>query len=78
MNGAPTMRAHSQQDIRAADVDLRVISHAERDRLHGRACARCGAPSPHRPAGYAFAVGRDGGRLGWPVRVCSNCPTSGG
>ncbi|MGY3340991.1 hypothetical protein ACVW0K_007184 [Streptomyces filamentosus] len=67
------MRA--QHDIRASDVDLHALSPTQRDQLHGRTCARCGAPSPHRPAGYAVAAGADGGRLGWPVKVCAHCPT---
>ena len=72
------MRAHSRQDIRAGDVDLRSMSPDQRERLHGLRCARCGAESPHRPGGYAYGVTRDGGRLGWPVKVCANCPTSTG
>ncbi|MGW9439593.1 hypothetical protein [Streptomyces sp. NPDC055607] len=72
------MRAHAQQDIRAGDVDLSSISADQRERLHGRRCARCGATSPTRPAGYAYSVTRDGGRLGWPVKVCANCPSNVG
>ncbi|MFR9676897.1 hypothetical protein [Streptomyces sp. TR02-1] len=63
-------------DIRAATIDLAAGTTADlRRRLRGQACAACGQTGPLRPGGHAYTLGRDGGRLGWPVRVCPTCPT---
>jgi hypothetical protein len=40
-------------------------------RLHGVACIRCGSVGgPLLPAGHAYTITDDGGRLGWPVVAC--------
>lgn len=42
------------------------------ERLHGDRCIRDGCPetSGLAPAGWAYTVGADGTRMGWPVRAC--------
>lgn len=72
---APSSR-RTDTDVRALDLDGRHLTADQRERLHGRACARCGGRDGLRPAGYAYVLMR-GSRYGYPVRVCGGCPTWG-
>lgn len=61
-------------DIRTTVLDPLALTPAVRQRLAGLACARCGGTDELRPGGHAYTRGRNGGRLGWTVRVCAGCP----
>jgi hypothetical protein len=42
-------------------------------RLHGLACIRCGSVTGRfAPAGHAYTITEDGGRLGWAVVACAH------
>lgn len=65
------------RDIRDQVLDSANMRPAHADALHGLACARCGSTTGLRPGGYSYTRCREGGQLGWPVRVCGDCPAWG-
>lgn len=67
---APT----GSEDVRAQVHDLASLTPETRLRLAGLACARCGSTETLWPGGHAYTHSPDGGRLGWAVKVCANCP----
>lgn len=65
-------------DVRGIVLDPLSVTAEQDARLHGQKCGRCGSTSELREAGYAYtASGTAGGRLGWPIRLCTNCPGTG-
>lgn len=65
-------------DVRATVLDPLQVTAEQDARLHGRACARCGSTFALRPGGYAYtSSGTKGGRLGWAVKLCADCPGTG-
>jgi hypothetical protein len=69
---APT----GSEDVRAQIHDLASLTPEIRLRLAGLACARCGSTEALRPGGHAYTNSPGGGRLGWAVKVCANCPVN--
>jgi hypothetical protein len=61
-------------DIRVGVRDPLLLSPEEWRRISGLACASCGSCARLRPGGHAYTLTGDGGRLGWAVRVCAQCP----
>ncbi|GAA3663652.1 hypothetical protein GCM10022420_048210 [Streptomyces iranensis] len=76
----PSSRSPAFLDVRAKVLDLLHITPEQDRRLSGQACARCGATDGLHQGGFAYtASGPDGqGRLGWPVKVCQDCPADPG
>jgi hypothetical protein len=62
------------RDIRVDPPEVGSITREITPRLHGEACARCGTTEGLRDGGWAHTPIRDGGVLGWRVKVCRNCP----
>ncbi|MGQ4517373.1 hypothetical protein [Streptomyces sp. DW26H14] len=69
-----TPPATRDADLRTAPQDAAELTPEEWDRVHGHACVRCGSRGGLRPGGYAQVL-MGGGTYGYPVRVCSGCPT---
>jgi hypothetical protein len=67
-------RTTRDSDLRTVTQDGTVLTPEGWERVHGRACVRCGNRGALRPGGYAYVAMR-GGRYGYPVRVCGGCPT---
>lgn len=65
------------RDIRGGVLDSLSLTHSDNAALHGLACARCRGTAGLRPGGFAYTLCREGGCLGWPVRVCGACPAWG-
>ncbi|MFD8146127.1 hypothetical protein [Streptomyces sp. NPDC059708] len=61
-------------DVRGKVLALAATTASETARLRGEECARCGSRHGLRSGGYAYTSSPTAGRLGWPVRVCPNCP----
>ncbi|GGV89878.1 hypothetical protein GCM10015535_44750 [Streptomyces gelaticus] len=68
------MAPDTPTDLRTEVHDLIALTPETRLRLAGLACARCGSTESLRPGGHAYTHSPDGGRLGWTVKVCANCP----
>lgn len=65
--------AAAAEDVRAHDHHG-LLSPEGEARLQATACACCGSTNRRlRPGGYAYRWLR-GGRLGYAVKVCPNCP----
>jgi hypothetical protein len=67
------MTLHTPDDLRTQPLDLLQLTPEARVRLAGLACAKCGATENLQRGGYAYTRNRDGGLLGWAVRVCEGC-----
>lgn len=64
-------------DLRSQTFDPLVLSAEATRRLNGKACVCCGATTGLRDAGHAYTQsGSQGGRLGWAVRACGDCPAT--
>ncbi|WP_406494841.1 hypothetical protein OG936_13575 [Streptomyces sp. NBC_00846] len=63
-------------DLRTEVLDLLSLTPEARLCLAGLACARCGSTEALRPGGHAYTRSPGGGRLGWAVQVCMNCPAN--
>lgn len=74
----PPPQVSATTDVRVGLLDPLALTADQAARLHGQRCARCGSAANLRPGGYAYtSSGNDGGRLGWAVKLCSDCPGTG-
>ncbi|MFD4020644.1 hypothetical protein [Streptomyces sindenensis] len=71
------MQPSKADDVRGTVLDPLTLTAEQNDRLHGLKCARCGTVGRLRLAGYAYTTSGNGGRLGWPLRLCPECPGTG-